>query len=99
MAKFRMIPVSQTVSQLQFMCPGCKELHALDTTWQFNGNLDKPTVSPSVLVRGWLNEKFPNGVCHSFIKDGMIQFLGDCSHELKNQTVELLEIKDTSNGK
>jgi hypothetical protein len=27
--------------------------------------------------------------CHSFITDGRIQFLDDCSHELKGQTVEI----------
>ena len=28
-------------------------------------------------------------VCHSFVTDGMIQFLDDCTHDLKGQTVEL----------
>lgn len=28
-------------------------------------------------------------VCHSFVTDGQIQFLGDCTHALKNQTVPL----------
>lgn len=28
-------------------------------------------------------------VCHSFIKDGQIQYLDDCTHRLKNQTVPL----------
>lgn len=28
-------------------------------------------------------------VCHSFVRDGQILFLGDCTHELKNQTVPL----------
>lgn len=27
--------------------------------------------------------------CHSFVRDGRIQFLGDCSHALANQTVDL----------
>jgi hypothetical protein len=27
-------------------------------------------------------------VCHSFVRDGQIQFLGDCTHALKGQTVE-----------
>lgn len=31
-------------------------------------------------------------ICHSFVTDGKIQFLGDCSHELANQTVELPDI-------
>lgn len=32
-------------------------------------------------------------VCHSFIKNGKIQFLNDCTHKLKGQTVELPNIK------
>jgi len=28
-------------------------------------------------------------VCHSFITDGRIQYLGDCTHALANQTVDL----------
>jgi hypothetical protein len=71
-----------------FDCPGCKCLHSIQVPpWTFNGDLEKPTVSPSILVN-------PNGDssalrCHSFVKDGMIQFLGDCDHDLKGQTVEI----------
>ena len=32
--------------------------------------------------------------CHSFIKNGMIQFLGDCTHDLKNKTVELPDVDE-----
>ena len=31
-------------------------------------------------------------VCHSFIREGKIQFLNDCTHKLAGQTVELPEI-------
>ena len=30
-------------------------------------------------------------VCHSFVRDGRIQFLGDCTHELAGQTVDIPE--------
>ena len=33
-------------------------------------------------------------VCHSFVTDGSIQFLGDCTHELKGQTVKLQPFGD-----
>lgn len=32
-------------------------------------------------------------ICHSFITDGRIQFLGDCTHSLAGQTVDLPEIE------
>lgn len=30
--------------------------------------------------------------CHTWINDGKVQFLDDCSHEFKGQTLELLEV-------
>lgn len=30
-------------------------------------------------------------VCHSFVTDGRIRFLGDCTHDLAGQTVDLPE--------
>jgi hypothetical protein len=37
---------------------------------------------------------FKCGVCHSYVTDGKIQFLGDCTHPLAGQTVELPDIKE-----
>ena len=34
---------------------------------------------------------FKCSVCHSFVKDGQIQFLTDCTHKLAGQTVDLPE--------
>ncbi len=41
-----------------FMCPGCNESHVVNTAnpngrpnWGFNGNVDAPTFTPSILVR------------------------------------------------
>lgn len=31
-------------------------------------------------------------ICHSFVKEGRIEFLSDCSHSLAGQTVELPDI-------
>ena len=30
-------------------------------------------------------------ICHTFVTDGRIQFLGDCTHELAGQTVPIPE--------
>jgi len=39
-----------------FRCPGCKDVHQIYTgstlLWSFNGDINKPTFNPSVLVRG-----------------------------------------------
>lgn len=34
---------------------------------------------------------FKCGICHSFVTDGRIQFLDDCTHPLAGQTVDLPE--------
>lgn len=100
----------QNDPRLLFLCPGCDESHCFDEKiWQFNGDMEKPTISPSVLVR---TVKMPDpiprnadgsykigadgrvegskdSVCHSFVKDGKIQFLDDCSHDKAGQTLDL----------
>ena len=55
--------------------------------WSFNGSEDRPTLTPSLLTRFRYEDR--DNVCHSFVTDGRIQFLGDCTHSLANQTVEL----------
>lgn len=49
--------------------------------------MEKPTFTPSLLVQ-WGSEQARQG-CHSFIKEGMIQFLPDSTHKLAGQTVEI----------
>ena len=96
--------------RLGFWCPGCAEMHVVTPGWQFDGNYDRPTFSPSVLVRSghyapghpgpecWCtynarHPEAPSGFrceqCHSFVRDGQIQFLGDCTHQLAGRTVPL----------
>lgn len=79
--------------RLLFHCPGCKCSHGIFVAprpdakrpvWSWNGSMDKPTFSPSILVQFGNNQR-----CHSYVQDGKIKFLGDCTHELKNQTVPL----------
>lgn len=65
--------------------------------WGFNGDFDNPTFTPSVLASYPLydeddRKEIGKYVCHSFVTDGKIQFLGDCSHALKGQTVDLPEV-------
>jgi len=75
-----------------FDCPGCKCSHAYYTSgpvkWGFNGDVNNPTFTPS------LKNTYPDGkVCHLFVKNGKIEYCGDCFHELKGQTVEMEEIE------
>jgi hypothetical protein len=75
----------------------------LNAQWNFNYNVDKPTFTPSINERtgyfvdpntkgdeDWLKNNSYH--CHFIITNGKIQFCGDCSHDLKNKTIEMLEI-------
>ena len=96
---------------ISFRCPGCNETHTVNSGWIYYGNPNKPTFSPSILVRSgcyselhkpsdecWCTyykehpdepKMFKCYRCHSFVRDGRIEFLGDCTHDLKGQTVDL----------
>lgn len=74
-----------------WFCPGCKCGHAFETPrWTWNGSFDKPTFSPSLLYERVIrNDKEVR--CHTYVRDGMIQFLSDCTHEFAGKTVPLPE--------
>jgi hypothetical protein len=100
---------------IAFYCNGCKEYHGIrlegnkTPIWSFNGDYEKPTFTPSILIRSghyllenkgacWCTYNkehsdnpapFKCSVCHSFVTDGKIQYLNDCTHELAGQTIEL----------
>lgn len=82
-------------------CPGCREAHAIHTErpnhcnarWNFDGNVARPTFSPSINIFARDPEgEIPDERCHYFLKGGMLEFLGDCTHALAGQTVPLPEL-------
>lgn len=84
-----MSKVLVTGNSVWFYCPGCKTNHRIVTDkWTWNGDKDKPTFSPSILVTGYIGENQPVR-CHSFVKEGKIQYLGDCEHHLKDKTIDM----------
>lgn len=133
MAKVSAVLRSHTYG-FSFWCPGCQSFHTINTVeghgpcWGFNGNVDAPTFTPSVLT--WWDEAedqeamdalydehwrcheagdaegkaaaaekmkaLPRTTkrCHSFVTNGNIQFLSDCTHALAGQTVALPPIPE-----
>ncbi|PRY10275.1 hypothetical protein CLV24_1143 [Pontibacter ummariensis] len=73
-----------------FFCPGCNTAHGFsDKVHTYNGDGNKPTIRASLLIGSQGGAKY---LCHSFVRDGKIQFLSDCTHKLAGQTVELPEL-------
>lgn len=75
-----------------FRCPneGCG-FHQVDDGWTFNGDLEKPSFTPS--VRCWwtgIDEgERVTETCHFYVTDGKVQFLSDSTHAFAGQTHDL----------
>lgn len=112
--------------RLGYWCQGCEQMHQVAVgegpgpRWGWNGDVEKPTFTPSVLVwwtepanignpealrrdvseaqarrdAGEQNVKVPqvDKRCHTFITDGRVQFLGDCTHQYAGQTLDLPDL-------
>jgi hypothetical protein len=77
--------------------------------WTWNGDTEKPTLRPSVLTEG--TERITDEEhailmadgkveprpyrCHTWVNDGQAQFLDGCSHALRGQTVDMLEVPNS----
>lgn len=79
-----------------FYCPGCRHAHAINLkppspVWTYNSNPDFPTFHPSIHVIARWSQNDPTmadeSLCHSFVENGYIKFLSDCTHSLAGQTV------------
>lgn len=94
---------------LAFVCPGCVMMHGgsgihllpVNTTetspaWDWDGNLEKPTLSPSILTG-----KGTKFICHSFLRAGVFDYLGDCTHRYNSKKVVIPDLPDwfTEKGK
>ena len=93
----KLIKDSKHEGMYYFWCEGCKCKHYIATgnndcgfpIWKWNGNIEKPTIFPSIKVESFDGKPT---VCHSFINDGKIKYLSDCTHELANKTVDLKNV-------
>lgn len=89
-------------------CDGCEEMHVLPDSWTFDGNLEKPTFTPSfkhsgikrVFVDGkwtgeWIRDLNGNTIpyiCHYVLTSGILNYCGDCTHSLVGKAVPLPEL-------
>lgn len=53
--------------------------------WTWNGDVDFPTLRPSVHSR---DNYF---LCHSFVTDGVVEFLNDSTHDKSGMKISLLD--------
>ena len=86
-----------------FDCPGCKMGHSIiarpydadtDARWGFNGDVESPTFAPSILARYSSPDGKMVSICHLYVRDGWLHFLGDSRHELAGQSVVMEDITE-----
>jgi hypothetical protein len=93
------IKLKHTGGRAHFMCPACDSIHTISVAydeadpkrpiWGWNNSDDSPTFTPSI---NRILGPYPDGsskICHSFVRDGHIQFLGDCTHAFAGKTMEI----------
>lgn len=78
-----------------FYCPACDVGHQFfKGHWSFDGDMEKPTFNPS-LKNSWTEgEQHIPMVCHLFLRNGIIEFCGDCTHAMAGQKMPLPEIPE-----
>ena len=93
------------IAYLAALCPACNLEHEFRVdleehgkwknefgdkdVWEFNGNYDSPTFSPSMLANK-NNFDVYKPICHSIVKNGVWEFLDDCTHEMAGQDVPMI---------
>lgn len=95
--------------QVTFWCPGCEAGHTIgiggnNAGWGWNGDTQKPTFEPSVLshpMKRSFDEADPENEspkplpgCHSFVRDGKIEYLSDSEHDLAGKTVDMVPLPE-----
>lgn len=96
------LPGGIDVNNIFFMCPGCHRMHSVPAVhglpvegkpvWGWNGNIEEPSIDPSIRTWGTNETTGEEFVCHSVVRLGTIEFFADSSHELAGKTVPLPDI-------
>ena len=78
-------------NRLSWYCPACKEMHVLplDQGWKFNGDLIRPTFTPS------FRHTFTKGhgclqiteICHYTMTEGKVFYYTDCTHHTRGEVI------------
>jgi len=61
----------KTTDGYSWWCPACEEVHAVNGSWTFNGDVDRPSFRPSIRVTG-KQSVVVNGECTGEWKPGLM---------------------------
>lgn len=72
---------------LYWHCVACGCGHGANSTWTFNGVYESPTFAPSFLATFGDDRR-----CHTFIRNGKIEYLTDCTHEFAGKVIDMVDV-------
>lgn len=61
--------------------------------WRFNGDMDKPTFSPSMKLTTQVGQGRAIHVCHVAIHGGMLEYFAATSHGLAKKFIPMTELE------
>lgn len=77
-----------------YWCAGCGHAHSVPAErWNWNKDVSNPTLSPS--VRHYVTDpqtKAETTICHYHLRNGILEYCGDCQHNLNGQKSPLQDI-------
>lgn len=78
----------------QFYCPGCIDIHNLTKNFRITGmEENKPTIRGGTIRNIKEIEGFKE-ICHIRMEFGKLTFLQDTTHQLKGDTIDMIEIDE-----
>lgn len=104
MAKSKLFTGVNGTKYLVFYCEACGHDHVVpyeyheSFNWNFNGDFDKPTLTPSVnnTTGSFASPGYDGGIpptrCHFFVTDGRIHYCADCTHTFAGRLVDLRDV-------
>lgn len=92
--------VIETQTGWMIRCQACQwhefpKIGQSSANWSFNGDMERPTFSPSMNQMTnspdskYYNPECESSRCHFILREGIIQYCDDCTHELRGQSLPL----------
>ena len=102
MAISKIYELTDGTKYLIYRCPACNQLEYIPyqggtehkgPVWKFNGNLESPSLQPS--VRHFVPDekgRVKETICHYYLTNGHINYCTDSPHAFRGQTVPIPQL-------
>lgn len=72
-------------------CPACDSLVRISDAWAWNGDVERPTFTPSLLTTTGAEDE---RVCHAYVTDGSWHYLPDSTHADAGRSLGMADLPD-----